>query len=774
MMTAACPLYLATLLISLPAADRADPTLPEITVTAQKREQTLQRTPLAMTALTPETLDALAVTSIGDLSTYAPNTTVTPTVGGSVNAAINIRGAGSAVNNLSRDAAVGVYLDGVPIAKAAGAIFDVADLQRIEVLRGPQGTLYGKNTIGGAINLISAAPSGSFGGDLQLTGGNEHLRGLRAHLDTAAIGDADVGPGRLASRWSYARTLRDGYIDNLHPSTPDFDNRDQWAARMALDWTLGQRFRARYAQDRFDLDQRPTALQVIELGNYASFPLFGPVVSAAYSPRRRDAIANEASRQSAVAIRGDTLTLDYTLGSLGALGDVRLQYIGGRRALQTDSQTDFDGTAADFSRFGLYNDYVQHSHELQWLAQGERVNYVAGLFRHDDRWDTDNPRWNAQILRGSDGVNEINQRAAEDRSGALYGQLDWRAGERWTLSAGIRRTIEDKNVNRLRVTDGLRRGTLSATNPASGVFLRGANGQALFDAQGQYQALSARRRFAESTPMLAASLELAPRWLGYLRLASGFKSGGYNDVASTNSEFLQGFDSERMRTLELGLKGSLAQERVQLRAAVFDNDYRDYQADVYIPEALGIGVQNAARASARGLELELDALLGDAFEYTLSYGYLDFEFDRYLTQDINDLNQNGNRSEIIDVKDRRVVPYNPRHTLSTGLQYTRDLGAATLQARIDYQYRGRHVFSADPATALQSGPYGLWNARIRLADIALGERTQLSVDLWGRNLLNREYLVSGLVFAAGLTRGMAVGTWGDPRSVGVDVGVGWR
>ncbi|MFO1496167.1 MAG: TonB-dependent receptor [Lysobacterales bacterium] len=762
---------LALTLSSLSA--QAEAPLPEITVTAQKREESLQRAPLAVTALTPEALDALAITHIGDLSTYAPNTTVTPTVGGSVNAAINIRGAGSAVNNLSRDAAVGVYLDGVPIAKAAGAIFDVTDLQRIEVLRGPQGTLYGKNTIGGAINLISQAPSGEYAGTLTLGAGSEHLRSLRAHLDSAAIGEVGVGAGRFASRWSYVRTLRDGYVQNLHPSTPDFDNRDQWAGRLDLDWQWSERLRARYAQDRFDLDQRPTALQIVEFGSYATLPVFGSIAGAAYSPRRRDAIANEASRQSAVAIRGDTLTLDYALGSAAGLDEMALKYIGARRVLATDSQTDFDGTAADFSRFGLYNDYVQHSHELQWSARNERLSLVGGLFRLDDDWRTDNPRWNAQILRGNDGVYEINQRGAQDRSGAIYGQLDWRASERWTLGLGLRRTVEEKAVYRLRVTDGLRRGTLNASNPASGVFLRDASGQALLDGAGQYQPLSARRRFAESTPMLVASYGFNADWLAYLRLASGFKSGGYNDVASTNAEFLQGFDAERMRTLELGLKASVGNGRVQLRGAVFDNDYRDYQADVYIPEALGIGVQNAARAHARGLELEVDALLGEAFEYTLSYGYLDFQFDRYLTPDVNDLNQNGNRSEIIDVADRRVVPYNPRHTLSSGLQYRRELPFATLRARLDYQFRGSHVFAADPATALRSPAYGLWNARLSLADIELGDGKVLGIDLWGRNLLNREYLVSGLVFASGLSRGMAVATFGDPRSVGLDVRVAW-
>jgi iron complex outermembrane recepter protein len=762
-------LAIASLSLALPVNATAN-ALEEVIVTAQKREQSLQEAPIAMSAFTTQALDEMKISSIEGLAGKSPNVIVVPTVGGSVNAGINIRGASSTVNNLSRDAAVGVYLDGVPIAKASGAIFDVADLERIEVLRGPQGTLYGKNTIGGAINLITARPTGNFGGTTTVTYGNENLRILRAHIDTPSLGESGEGAGKVAAKVSYFRKLRDGFVENEHPSSKDFDNQNQWSTRLALNWELNDKFSADYAYDRFELDQRPTALQIVELGSYRTLPGFGAAASAAYSPDRRSSIANDASLESTVAIRGHTLTLNYDIGSTAWLGDVSLKYIGARRTLDTDSLTDFDGTAADFSRFGLFNEFEQTTHEVQWIGESDDISYVLGLFYYKDEWSTDNPRWNAQMLRGMDGVFETNQRDAVDDSTAAFGQLDWRANDWLELTFGLRWTRETKDVNRLRVTDGLKRGTSVATNPASGVFVRNGAGNAVFDAAGNYQALNASKSFSEVTPLLVASFHINQDVNIYLKYATGFKSGGYNDVASTNAEFLQGFDAETMTTYELGLKSLLFKNRVQVNAAVFYNDYKDYQADVYVPEALGIGVQNAAKATSSGVELEISALLVDDLELTLNYGYLDFKFDEYLTPDNYDINHNGNRAEIIDVKGARDVPYNMRHNASAGLRYSRDVGIGTALARLDYSFRDRHYFSGDPATSLKPQQYGLWNARIGLDDIKLGGERSLSVDFWCRNLFDKEYIVSGFVYTGAYpVQGMAVGTFGDPRSFGVDV-----
>jgi len=757
-----------------PTSHAASGALEEVIVTAQKREQSLQEAPIALTALTQESLEQMKISGIDGISGKSPNVVIVPTVGGSVNAGINIRGAASNVNNLSRDAAVGVYLDGVAIAKASGAIFDVADLERIEVLRGPQGTLYGKNTIGGAINLVTAKPTGEFGGKTTFTYGNENLRMVRTHIDTPSLGTSGEGAGKVAAKISYFRKLRDGFVENTTSSSKDFDDQNQWSTRLALNWELNDKFSADYAYDRFELAQNPTALQIIELDSYrtAFGPAFGATAGAAYSRDRKSRIANEGPLESTLAIRGHTLTLNYDMGELGPLGDVALKYIGARRDLHTRSQTDFDGTAVDFSRFGLYNQFEQTSHELQWIGETESVSYVAGLYYYEDKWKTDNPRWTAQFLTGMDGVYETNQRDAKDDSSAAFGQIDWRATDWLELTFGLRWTRETKDVNRLRVADKLKRGGIAASDPAAGVFMRDDAGNAILDAAGNYRAVNAKKTFTEVTPMFVATFHIDQNNTAYFKYATGFKSGGYNDVASTNAEFMQGFDPETMKTYEIGSKSLFFKNRLQLNTAVFYNDYNDYQADVYVPEALGIGVQNAAKATSSGLELELNALLTDELEFSLTYGYLDFKFDEFLTPDNYDINHNGNTREIVDVKNDRVVAYNAHHNLSSGLRYTRELGFATLLARTDYTFFGRHYFSGDPNTSAAPEQYGLWDVRFGLENIALGGKNSLSVDFWCKNLFDKEYIVSGLVYPATNAyprKGMTVGTFGDPRTFGIDV-----
>ncbi|WP_159931009.1 TonB-dependent receptor [Oceanicoccus sp. KOV_DT_Chl] len=176
--------------------------LEEVIITAQRREENLQQSPLSVTALDNTTLNDLRATDIKGISDFTPNLQITPTIGGSVNAAINIRGAINANNNLSRDNAVGLYLNGVPIGKTSGAIFDSVDLERIEILRGPQGTLYGKNTIGGAINLIPKKPSGELGGNLSVGIGNKDLLEVRGSMDLPKAGAVGEGLGELSLRAS--------------------------------------------------------------------------------------------------------------------------------------------------------------------------------------------------------------------------------------------------------------------------------------------------------------------------------------------------------------------------------------------------------------------------------------------------------------------------------------------------------------------------------------------------------------------------------------------
>ncbi|HSB95426.1 MAG TPA: TonB-dependent receptor plug domain-containing protein, partial [Spongiibacteraceae bacterium] len=270
------PLALAIALAlpaALAAAIASAEGIEQVTVTAQKREQSLQETPIAISALTSTALEQQDIRDIAALNGMVPNLRLASSPGNANGATINIRGAVTINPALTMEPTVGLYLDGVYIGKNVGGVFDIADLERVEVLRGPQGSLYGKNTIGGAINLITKKPSGVFGGEVRVTAGSYGLTSTKASLDTPAIGTVGEGLGKLSAKVAYTATNRDGFIDNvesnapgaLPPSGEDFGNLHAHSGRAALLWQPLENLDVSYSYDFSRSDQRPRFYQITRL-----------------------------------------------------------------------------------------------------------------------------------------------------------------------------------------------------------------------------------------------------------------------------------------------------------------------------------------------------------------------------------------------------------------------------------------------------------------------------------------------------------------------------
>ena len=237
----------------------------EVIVTAQKREQNLLETPIAISALSAAAIEERNVDDISVLNGMVPNLRLASSPGNANGATINIRGSVTINPALTMEPTVGLYLDGVYIGKNVGGVFDIADLERIEVLRGPQGTLYGKNTLGGAINLITKKPSGEFGGEIKSSIGNYGYSSLRATLDTPAVGTIGEGVGKLNAKLALITTNRDGFVDNENSSLPgalppageDFGNLHSHGGRAALRWQPAEAVDALYSYDFSRSEQRP-------------------------------------------------------------------------------------------------------------------------------------------------------------------------------------------------------------------------------------------------------------------------------------------------------------------------------------------------------------------------------------------------------------------------------------------------------------------------------------------------------------------------------------
>lgn len=734
-------------------------TLEEVVVTAQKREESLQEIPIAITAMDTSTLEAIGVTDIGGLTGFVPGLVIQPTIGGSVNAAVTIRGAGQTTNNLSRDASVGLYIDGVPISKSSGALFDGVDIERMEVLRGPQGTLYGKNTISGAINIISQKPSGELGGYVTIGAGNKRLRTLRTSLDLPALGQVGEGLGQLSTKISYIRRMRDGFFKNDYPGLKDFDNKDQWGARFAATWDITTRLRLDYAYDKFVLDQRPT-------------------MASQYTPggKRPRHISADSALRSDVKVEGHALTASYELGEVGMLGDMTLKSITAYRELETRSLTDFDGSPLDLFRFIIDNNFEQRSQELQLIGSADQLDYVMGLFYYDEEWDTYNPRWLLQEFHPGSNNYNYDSRGSEVKSYAAYTQVTWRPSildNRLELTGGIRWTRDEKDSWRLmqNVGTGVGPGPFidpgkGPLDPAACVCLRDPvtgmpvtwSGLPASTAipGGLYGPtdlvpLKTSDSWSKVTPMAVVSYHVTDSATAYLKYSTGFKSGGINGVAETNADFIRGFGQETMKSYELGWKSRMLDNRLQLNAAAFYNKYDDIQVNTFVPNMIGISVQNAGKATISGLELETLARVTSNLDLSLNYAYLHTRYDKYVDGGV-------------DVSHEREFPYAPRHSYNVGVVYTSDpMAWGTLSARLDYNWLGKQYIGVmdDPTTNIDS--YGLVNARVTLADIPAGGRGTMAVSLWGKNLEDKEYTTSGVNLQA-----LTVNQWGDPRSYGLE------
>lgn len=262
--------------IIMPHAVTAEekPTLEEVVVTAQKREENLQDVPIAISALSSSDMEALRITDTNSIAAQVPNLHIKQGVGADMSYAI--RGLSNNHNaNIGYEGTVGWYMDGVYFGKGMATLFDLGDVERIEVLRGPQGTLYGRNTIGGAINLVSARPSGEFGGKVKIGVGDENLVETAISLDLPSIGTEDEGLGTLAARVSYSSRERDGFTKNvpslsLSPADAPagtfsrFGDMDREALHVALDWNISSAFSVSYDYISSSVDDTPRLFQLID------------------------------------------------------------------------------------------------------------------------------------------------------------------------------------------------------------------------------------------------------------------------------------------------------------------------------------------------------------------------------------------------------------------------------------------------------------------------------------------------------------------------------
>lgn len=549
----------------------------EIVVTAQRREESLQETPIAITAFGASQLEKFQISNVMDLSDKVPSLVSVPFAGTRVAPNLFIRGMGNLNNQSTNDLAIGIYIDGVPVGRGIGLAADVADLERVEVLRGPQGTLWGRNTTAGAINMVTKKPNNDLSGTAQLTVGSWNQRTRKASVNVP-LND------KLFVRASYMRTKVDGWVDNKNTTLSnqvDFYEDDKEAFKVAARFEVSDDLIIDYGYDKSQMDYGNMFFQIID----------GP---QAVRGRQEKADPVLGQRPSDVDISGHDLTLTWTLGELTA------KSITAYRELDSGSHTNF----IDIFYQDRMMDQDQFSQELQLLGQtaNERVNYVIGLFYIKERVDE-------TTLSSFAGGALLDDWAikAKASSSAAYGQFSWVPPileDKLELTFGLRYTKDSRDARKTYTN-------VEFTPEITGLVLNG------------------KTKFHSTNPMVTLSYAFSDNINAYTKFSTGYRAGGFN-TQSTPALFAAGYKQEDVDAYEAGLKLRLFENRATLNMATFYNKYTKLQVDQERTPPIFVDTLNAGDATMKGFEIEGEAVLTDELSVNFFYSILDAEYGSYV------------------------------------------------------------------------------------------------------------------------------------------------
>ena len=690
-----------------PASGQQMVGLEEIVVTAQKRSESLQETPISAAAFTAAALEARGIANLSDLTAQVPNLQLTPHPNSATTSLVFIRGVGNIDDQITQDPSVAVYMDGVYIGRSQGLANEVAELERAEVLRGPQGSLYGRNATGGAINFITSAPElGEFEAKQNFSVGNYDLFRSRTRINVP-VGDT------LAVELGYLHTRKNGFVENRGSGVARFGDQRRDAYRAAVRWAPTASFDLRYTYDRSDIGDTPQYVAPAPL-----YPAFANRTQAG-------AAAVSGLLRNDVRAQGHNFT-----GSWQITDDLTLNSITGYRKLRNFSNQNYlTGALGPFPLFtNRFNDrQKQFSEEIQLIGSGfgSQLEYVLGLYYFDESSQS-----RAQTVTAA-RVTTDRAVTADNRAYAAYGQGTY---------------SPDALDNRLHLTLGLRwsrderKATLQDT-------ITQANGAVTVLPQG-----NGDNSFSNVSPTAILAYELSDQVNTYAKMARGYKSGGYNVRASTTQRFNEGFGPETLTSYELGLKSDLLDRRLRINAALFYADYKDIQLNMQSDpnNPTRSDVLNAGKAHIKGVEVDIAVKPANNLTVTLNYGYTDANYrriDGLMGQNIAHL---------------YVFPYIPKHSVNLGVEYVvPETPVGTITAGVDYSFRDKtHSSTADPTYIIPD--YSLLNARLTLSEIPVGVG-DVRLSLWGKNLTDKEY------YSFHGNSGLPSAVFGEPRSYGLDL-----
>ena len=689
--------------------------LDDVVVSARRRDELLKDVPISVSALGEERLEQTGASDITALQQQTPNATVQVARGSNSTLISFIRGIGQQDPLWGFEPGVGLYVDDVYVARPQGAVLDIYDVRRIEVLRGPQGSLYGRNTVGGAIKYVTNGLSS----DPELT-----LRGAYGsynQIDLMAVGSIPLADNFRVGG-AIASYQRDGYGSNLNTGAEHY-NKDVLAGRLSAEWEPRDDMSIRLAYDRVQDDSNP---------RHGHREMAGVGVGAGIQPSVYDTFAGIGDENSVMS-QGASATLRLELND-----NWTFKSITAWREGDTDTVIDFDNTPAPTLDIPAYYADDQLTQEFQFLFDYDRIQGVAGFFYLDGHAEGafDTVLGGAGIVIGTTGQ-------VDTESWAGFADINLDLTDRLHLGVGLRYTLDDKRGTVFRANYlGATRSPILGGTPRAPLLVR--------------TNYTNSKDFTQFTPRIALSFDLTDDMTTYASFSQGFKSGGFDmrGDAFLTPNTVNGYDPETVDSYEIGLKGAL--DRLTFAASVFYNEYQDQQVTTQVPAGAGIAsfVDNVGSSTFYGAEFEGRLRILDNLSANFAVGYLNSEFEEFLRYNLTTM-------VFEDISSQVVLQNAPEWTGYLGLTWLGDVGGGQLAVTPSVSYRGDFSLFEFPNPLLDQEAYSL----VDLSVVWTDPSDRFTVGLYGKNLTDEEYRVGGYNFPGALFNNSIIGYYGPPQTV---------
>lgn len=703
--------------------------LERIQVTARRSVENLQEVPVAVSSFSEADLERMGLGDITELQQRIPNTTLQVSRGTNSTLTAYIRGIGQQDPLWGFEPGVGIYIDDVYIARPQGAVLEVFDVERVEVLRGPQGTLYGKNTIGGAMKYVTRQLTGDTEAQVQGTVGSYNQRDLKVSGQTAITDNFYVGG-------AFATLNRDGFGEFVNTGDDNY-NKDLTTGRISARWRASDSVDVRFAADRTDDHSNSRGGYRLTTSQVTGQEPFDSVFDSQTALPVRNRVRTE----------GMSLTVDWEMNDQWMFKSVTAYREG-----YTDTNIDFDSTEQPTLLVPAIYEDDQFTQEFQVNYTDEQFNFVGGLYFYEGEacgvFGT---------ILGLAGVTVENGGCVDTSSQALFGQGTYDFNDQWSLTLGGRYTHDDKSADVFRAT-------------YLGIKFLDEPGEP-FIVNSDFETDASWSRFS---PHASVRYRPSRNLMYYASYSNGFKSGGVDMRAdqSLNPDANQPYDPEIVDTFEVGVKTELLDRRLRLNAALFYSDYQDMQVTVQRAVENGVASQvlNAADATVQGFEVEAIFAATDSLTFNATVGYVDASFDEVAFF-------NPETQQVEDVSDLWSFANTPEWSTNVGFSQSFRTQWGDVVWSGNVAYRSETQIFEVPSMLDMSG-YSLANTSL----VWYSDDGRWNAGLHVKNLFDKEYRLAGYNFAAPrdaqgniIGAGLGgedtiVGYYGEPRTVSFTLG----